>query len=78
MKKIISLLILVLGFSVSQVMAQEVEVKAKATTTPRDKVHNVFHPRHRWHHGHKYKYTKGTYKRKVTIKNGKTKVETKL
>lgn len=56
MKKILGLIALFLSLSCATVMAQKSETKVKPKTTTGDKVHNVFHPRHKRHHGHKYKH----------------------
>jgi len=56
MKKIFGLLIFMLSFSCASVMAQQTEMKVKPKTTVGDKAHNVFHRRHKRHHGYKYKY----------------------
>ena len=77
MKKIIGLVIFILSFSCTQLMAQSSDTKIKRTTTTRDKVHNVFHPKHKKYHGYKYKHTSGHHKRKVEVKSGKTTIETK-
>ncbi len=77
MKKIIGLLVLALGFTCIQATAQKTETKEKQLTTTGDKVHNVFHPRHKRHHGYKYVHKTPLYKRKVVVKHGKTKTETK-
>lgn len=75
MKKIIGLTIFVLGISIGSVNAQEKEVKSKSTTTTRDKVHNVFHPRHKWHHAYKYKRVYGRHKRKVRVSPNHTEIK---
>jgi len=77
MKKILGLIIFVLSFSCTSVMAQENKTKVKPLTTNGDKVHNVFHPRHKRHHGYKSKHKTATHKRKVYVKPKETKVETK-
>ncbi len=79
MKKILSMIVLILSFSCASVMAQKTETKIKPKTTARDKVHNVFHPRHTRHPGYKYNYKHKhkTATSKVTyLKPKETHVET--
>ena len=56
MKKILGLIALFLSLSCATVMAQKSETKVKPKTTTGDKIHNVIHPRHKKHHGMKYKH----------------------
>ena len=52
MKKIIPILLLLMGAAVFSAKAQE--TKTKPVTTPTDKVHNVIHKHHKISHGRKY------------------------
>jgi len=55
MKKIISLLFFVFGISCAT-MAQKTETKVKPKVTVGDHIHNVFHRKHKRHHGWKVKH----------------------
>jgi hypothetical protein len=56
MKKILSLLVVIMVAATVSVKAQESETKVKPITTTGDKVHNVIHPHNKRAHGVKYKH----------------------
>ena len=70
MKKILGLIVFVFGISCAA-MAQETQTKVKPKTTVGDKVHNVFHRRHKRHHGYKVKHkTKSAYVKPKELEMG--------
>jgi hypothetical protein len=75
MKKIFGAVIFVLGVFAGNAFAQETETKAKSVATPKDKVHNIFHPRHKRHSAYKYKHTSGDHKRKVYARPNKVEIK---
>ena len=64
-------------FAVTAAYAQETEVKVKKTSSPTQKVHNVF-SKHKKHNGVKIKRKKNGHKTKTTIKNGKVETKTSV
>jgi hypothetical protein len=57
MKKLMSVLSLLAGLAFAQAQTTKPKEKeeVKKTSTPIEKVHNVFHPRHKHHNGYKVK-----------------------
>lgn len=76
MKKL-SAIILLLCFSATAALAQETEVKVKKTSSPTQKVHNMF-SKHKKHNGVKIKRKRNGHKTKTTIKNGKVETKTSM
>lgn len=72
MKKLMTML-LVMVFSFTAAYAQE-EVKVKRTSSPTQKVHNVF-SRHKKYNGVKAKHKVNGRKRKVEVKDPKVEVK---
>ena len=71
MKKIIPILLVLLGGAAFSVTAQE--TKTKPVTTPTDKVHNVIHRHHKISHGSKYVHKSAAGKKtEAEVKTTKT------
>lgn len=65
---------LILAFTVANVKAQESEVKVKQTSSPTQKVHNVFSKNKR-HNGYKVKHKRNGHKAKGEIKKGEVEIK---
>lgn len=82
MKKLFAILTLFVGLALTQAQTTKPKEKeeVKKTSTPVQKVHNVFHPRHKHHNGYKIKRkTKRGRKfvKKVDTEDHTVKIKTK-